>query len=294
MPKISIILPTYNVEPYIERALQSCINQTFKDIEIIVVDDCGNDKSIEIAKDYAKKDERIKIIHNEKNLGTFASRNIGVLNSNSGGGYVMFLDPDDYLELNACEICLINIKDNNLLQFGFKKNENSEIDLIYPKMKDYKEFKKYISYFYFIPWNLCSLMIKRDFFCKKIQNFDYKFVYAEDMLVYISLINEKMIFIKDCLYNYIIHESSISQENNEKYNTYLANLDFTLSMIEKMDLSKNILRYYSYFIKMNIYQFLYKSHKISYLKYKFLKKKEKIKKKYYILLFKISKLRRHN
>ncbi|WP_337209569.1 MULTISPECIES: glycosyltransferase family 2 protein [Campylobacter] len=90
MPKISIILPTYNVEPYIERALQSCINQTFKDIEIIVVDDCGHDKSIEIAKDYANKDERIKIIHNEKNLGTFASRNIGVLNSNSGGGMSCF------------------------------------------------------------------------------------------------------------------------------------------------------------------------------------------------------------
>lgn len=111
---------------------------------------------------------------------------------------------------------------------------------------------------------------QKRFFCKKIQNFDYKFVYAEDMLVYISLINEKMIFIKDCLYNYIIHESSISKENNEKYNIYLANLDFTLSMIEKMDLSKNILRYCSYFIKMNIYQFLYKSRKISYLKYKFL------------------------
>ncbi|EAJ6191506.1 glycosyltransferase family 2 protein, partial [Campylobacter lari] len=52
MNQISIILPTYNVEKYITRALESCINQTFKDIEIIVVDDCGNDKSIEIAKEY--------------------------------------------------------------------------------------------------------------------------------------------------------------------------------------------------------------------------------------------------
>ncbi|MCW1863973.1 glycosyltransferase, partial [Campylobacter jejuni] len=69
MPKISIIMPTFNVEKYIVRAIESCINQSFKDIEIIIVDDCGSDKSIGIAKEYAKKDERIKIIHNEKNLG---------------------------------------------------------------------------------------------------------------------------------------------------------------------------------------------------------------------------------
>ncbi|MBZ7949046.1 glycosyltransferase family 2 protein [Campylobacter molothri] len=291
MPKISIILPTYNVEPYIERALQSCINQTFKDIEIIVVDDCGNDKSIEIAKDYANKDERIKIIHNEKNLGTFASRNIGVFNSNAD--YIMFLDPDDYLELNACEICLINIKDNNLLQFGFKKNESNKISFLYPKVKNYEEFEKKINQFFYMPWNLWFLMVKKDFFIKRIQKIHRRFVYAEDMLVYILLINEKMIFIKDCLYNYIIRKSSICRENGQKYDIYLEDLYFVLEIIKKMDLKKNILKYYSYFIKMNICRFLYKSHKISYLKYKFLKKKEKFKKICYILLFKISRLRRY-
>ena len=88
MPKISIILPTFNVEKYIARAIESCINQSFKDIEIIVVDDCGSDKSIDIAKEYVKKDERIKIIHNEENLGTFAARNNGV--KAAGGGILCF------------------------------------------------------------------------------------------------------------------------------------------------------------------------------------------------------------
>ncbi|MBC5858386.1 glycosyltransferase family 2 protein, partial [Campylobacter jejuni] len=74
MSKISIILPTYNVEQYIERALDSCINQTFKDIEIIVVNDCGSDKSIDIAKEYTKKDERVKIIHNKENLKLLRAR----------------------------------------------------------------------------------------------------------------------------------------------------------------------------------------------------------------------------
>ncbi|MCW1699397.1 glycosyltransferase [Campylobacter jejuni] len=74
MPKISIIMPTFNVEKYIARAIESCVNQSFKDIEIIIVDDCGSDKSINIAKEYAKKDERIKIIHNEKKLRYFCSK----------------------------------------------------------------------------------------------------------------------------------------------------------------------------------------------------------------------------
>ncbi|EOI0370579.1 glycosyltransferase family 2 protein, partial [Campylobacter jejuni] len=67
-----------------------CINQTFKDIEIIVVDDCGSDKSIDIAKEYAKKDERIKIIHNEKNLGLLRARYEGVKAAGGGGVYYVF------------------------------------------------------------------------------------------------------------------------------------------------------------------------------------------------------------
>lgn len=104
MSQISIILPTYNVEKYIARALESCINQTFKDIEIIVVDDCGNDKSIDIAKEYASKDDRIKIIHNEENLKLLRARYEGAKVATSP--YIMFLDSDDYLELNACEECI--------------------------------------------------------------------------------------------------------------------------------------------------------------------------------------------
>lgn len=57
-PFISIIIPTYNVEKYISRAIKSCINQTLNNIEILIIDDCGNDKSIDIAKDYANKDSR--------------------------------------------------------------------------------------------------------------------------------------------------------------------------------------------------------------------------------------------
>ena len=101
-PKVSIIIPTYNVESYIARCLESCINQTLHDIEILVIDDCGSDSSIQIAQDYAKQDCRIKIIHNKNNLGTFATRIVGI--RQAVGEYIAFLDADDYLTNNACEI----------------------------------------------------------------------------------------------------------------------------------------------------------------------------------------------
>ena len=101
-PKVSIIIPVYNVESYIARCLESCINQSLRDIEILVIDDCGSDSSIQIAQDYAKRDPRIHIIHNETNLGTFATRIVGIRQAR--GEYIAFLDADDYLTTNACEM----------------------------------------------------------------------------------------------------------------------------------------------------------------------------------------------
>ncbi len=101
MPLFSIIIPTYNVESYIARCLDSCINQTLGDIEILVINDCGSDDSISIAKTYASKDSRIRIIHNPTNLGLFATRITG--EKEAQGTYILHLDADDYLTLNACE-----------------------------------------------------------------------------------------------------------------------------------------------------------------------------------------------
>ena len=100
-PFISIIIPTYNVESYIARCLDSCINQTLHDIEILVIDDCGSDDSIKIAQRYADKDSRVKIIHNKQNLGLFSARIAG--EKEAQGAYILPLDADDYLILDTCE-----------------------------------------------------------------------------------------------------------------------------------------------------------------------------------------------
>ena len=92
----SLVLPTFNVERYVERCLRSLQNQTFKDFEMIFVDDCGEDSSIEIISSYAEDDERIRIISNEQNMGTYHARRVGV--EQAKGEYIIFIDPDDQLD----------------------------------------------------------------------------------------------------------------------------------------------------------------------------------------------------
>ena len=101
MPKVSVILAIYNVEDYLKRCLDSICNQTLKDIEIICVNDCSTDNSLEILKEYSNKDERIKIIDLEVNSGAAVARNKGL--EIAKGEYLGFIDPDDEIDLNYYE-----------------------------------------------------------------------------------------------------------------------------------------------------------------------------------------------
>ncbi len=117
-PKVSIVVPVYNVAQYLEKALDSAINQTLQEIEIICVEDGSTDGSAQILKDCESRDARIRCIWHEENMGTFKARKDGILAST--GKYVMFLDPDDFLELNACEVAFNAIERHgtDIVQFG--------------------------------------------------------------------------------------------------------------------------------------------------------------------------------
>ena len=94
--KVSIIIPIYNVAPYIKRCLQSVADQTYKDIECILIDDCGSDNSINLAKEFIydyKGNILFTILHHEENKGLSAARNTGLRYAK--GEYVYFLDSDD-------------------------------------------------------------------------------------------------------------------------------------------------------------------------------------------------------
>lgn len=114
MAKISIIVPVYNMEKYLEKSLSSIIHQTMSDIEIVVVDDGSKDNSEAVYRKFAESDSRIKTIKKE-NAGVSEARNTGIDNAN--GEFLMFADPDDWMEPNCCEIL-------------YKEQEKTNADLV--------------------------------------------------------------------------------------------------------------------------------------------------------------------
>ena len=98
---ISVIIPIYNLEQYLQNCIESVITQTYQNLEIILVDDGSTDSSIDICREYEKKDRRIQIITKQKNEGAGPARNVGI--DISHGAYIMFVDGDDFIARNCIE-----------------------------------------------------------------------------------------------------------------------------------------------------------------------------------------------
>ena len=107
-PKISILIPVYNTAGYLPKCLDSVLNQTLREIEIIVVNDASPDNAAEILAEYAAKDNRIKIITHEKNGGILAARLSGI--AAAEGESLIFLDADDYLNTDTARVCYAKAK----------------------------------------------------------------------------------------------------------------------------------------------------------------------------------------
>ena len=166
-PYFSVVMPVYGVEKYIKNAMKSVLNQTFTDLELIMVNDCTPDKSMEIAEAYAKEDERIKIVHHEKNQGAGMTRNTGT--KYAKGKYIWYMDPDDYVVKDILEKVYDSLQKNpaQLVVFGLyeeyfeKSGEFSYRHELIPKEKYYRsseELRKDIIYLeqqtlYGYPWN---------------------------------------------------------------------------------------------------------------------------------------------
>ncbi len=127
-PAISIVVPAYNKEPYIKQCMDSLINQTLKNIEIIVVDDASTDNTLQILRDYEKKDSRVKIIAKEHNCGRHVARKTGV--QETIGDYVLFVDADDEIEIKACEVLYSYVSSHpaDILHFGVSIHPEGKAD----------------------------------------------------------------------------------------------------------------------------------------------------------------------
>ena len=205
MKKISIIIPVYNAEQYIDNCLKSLIGQTYKNIEIILVDDGSKDSSYDICLEYSKKYNFIKIFH-KTNGGPSSARNLGI--SKASGDYICFVDSDDTVSEYYVEKLLENKADIVLGGFIELINENKKNVKMCNSIQMFKDEEIYIKFLeasesdiFNSPW--CKLY-KRNIIEKNKLRYDESLRMGEDLEFNINYLKycKSMIIIPDCLYYY--------------------------------------------------------------------------------------------
>lgn len=243
-PKISIIVPVYNVEAYLPKCLDSLINQTLKDIEIICINDGSTDKSLEILQKYAKEDKRIKIIDQE-NQGPGVTRNNGI--EVVTGDYIMFLDCDDWLDTNACELAYnqINKYKNDIVFFNFKRfYESSKKTFIdNDKLSGFKKIMNNPQ----INLATCQNQYMKTAYTWS-QIYSKKFVVENDIKYSETFLCEDLVFLVKAIinantvsvlnkpiYNYRVRKSSISFILKELSMDLITNSKIALNLIQESE-----------------------------------------------------------
>ena len=224
MNKISIIVPIYNTEKYLVECIESIIHQTYTNLQIILVDDGSTDHSLEICQEYAKKDDRIEIIHKE-NGGLSSARNAGL--EASRGDYVMFCDADDFYNPNSCEI-LEKVITSNKADYAIGNYINcNEDSTLWEKpvfdVEKYPDFRlsihDYEKSFFIMSSSVCNKIFRLSF----VRGLQLKFrpkVPAEDAIftTYCFMKAKSVYYVSDIIYNYRQRNgTSISTNNTLSY-----------------------------------------------------------------------------
>ena len=242
MPKISVIIPVFNTEKYLQRCLESVLNQTLSDIEIICINDCSADNSLGILREYSAKDKRVKIINFTRNQGAAAARNTGI--KEAGGEYLGFIDSDDYIEPDFYE---------NLYKKAVKTGadiiKGSDMKLCYPDGKteideqNYKIRQNKLNF-----WcQYTTAIFKTDFIKKNKIDFPEGLLVGEDPVFTIkaAILANKIEVINNAQYYYMRREGSLNSDiwDEEKILSYVKYIEMIADFSLKQNLSRENHRY---------------------------------------------------
>lgn len=220
---VSIVLPVYNVEKYLNRALESVVNQTYKNLEIILVDDGSSDASPGMCDEWAKTDNRIRVFHKE-NEGPGTARNIGI--DNAKGKYIFFLDSDDCVDVTLVEKCVSSAEENNSEVVLFSRNNIYDDGTVVNKKVNVPTFLfdnerivnellpglfSYKMGFGVSPWskmyNLDTIKRLGVRFMSERQTTSEDAYFALELYPKLNAVS----VIDECLYNYYIRDNSFSR-----------------------------------------------------------------------------------
>jgi len=237
-PKISIIVPIYNVEEYLEKCLDSLVNQTLKDIEIILINDGSKDNSEKIVNKYLKKYEKKIIYHKKKNEGQGIARNYGI--NLAKGEFISFVDSDDYIDETMFEKLYnkaIEEKSDIVASIGFIEVKNGIKTINKPNLDSTDNIKKYI----LNNSGPVAKIIKKEIITKNDLYFPKLRAYEDISVVPLwGIYSHKISIIDEPLYYYLIREGSTMKqvEYDEKLTHIYPSLDnlyynFTLKTKDK-------------------------------------------------------------
>lgn len=205
--KFSIIMPVYNVEKYIEKCIKSIIDQSYKNYELLIVDDGSIDNSIKLAKQLTKNLKNVKILTKE-NGGLSDARNYGL--EYASGDYIWFVDSDDYIRNDALEI-LSKELNNDIICFGYYKvcsNSTEKVKIKYNYLDDIRRYLLYTP-------SACTRIYKRSFLKNNNIKFEKgKFYEDLGLTPWLVKFTNSIGFIDECLYYYIIRDNSIMTSAN--------------------------------------------------------------------------------
>lgn len=264
---VSVIIPVYNTEKYLIRCIESIIHQTYKEIEIILIDDGSTDKSFEICRKYSDTFDNIKAIHIE-NHGVAFARNCGI--DLSIGDYIQFVDSDDYIEPNMIQKLLEeqeNRKTDIVLCGYYREKSGNDTTLIIPNEFNYSfnEFDRVIGFWCFDPiiGSPCNKLFNAQIL--KIKNIHFRegMNYGEDFCFCMEYYKhiEKYSAIPEALYHYRDTPNSLTKKNTvevEKFwkdQKYAFNSIFKLAKFKGLNAEKSegTKQAFSYMCTLNFY-----------------------------------------
>ena len=262
MDKITIIVPVYNVEKYLVNAIDSALSQTYENLEIILIDDGSTDSSGKICDQYKEKDSRIKVIH-QKNKGLSGARNTGL--DNATGKYIMFLDPDDSFELDACEK-LYNYIEKSNADYVVGNYTNMDEDgtkwdnPVFSKEK-YKEYKLSIEDYTHSFYNMNSGVWNKIFRKTFLDGLQIKFMEklpAEDAIftTYCFMKSSNVYYMPEIVYDYRIRYSDSISSSCSK--VYFLGINKAYRVIYNNFIENNYIDFYRFFYAKSMNYILYK------------------------------------
>lgn len=247
---VTIIMPVYNSEKYLEKSLSSVLNQTYQDFELIVINDGSSDGSLSIIQSFKKIDKRIKLYDLDRNRGISFARNIGI--KNSKGKYIAFIDSDDKWKSNKLQTQIEFMKKNNI---KFSYTNLNIIDNSGHHIGERISPKKEVTYNELVKKNYfgCSSVVVD---AKVIKNYTFKNIKHEDYALWLEILRKEKIAgynLEEKLCDYRVHDDSISSNKlksilwvwnifrkSEKYSLFTSLILFNRYVLFKI---KDIRRY---------------------------------------------------